>query len=626
MDSNDNDKEETTPIPDSSKDVQKSDIDDYNPYRDDNEGEEKEEKEKKEEKKDKKENEYKESIFDIDPEKGNISEQLGELGTEFDYPTQTKIISNQDNQFNDAKNMQMNNEVPQALDDDFNPYGKDNNTEGNKNEENETRNFLDNFKEAINNNTQNMNNNLNNNINNNNQNYNNNFNNNNYNNNFNNNNFNNNNNYGNNYNNNNYNINYNNNYNNNNNFNNNNYNNNFNNNNYNNNNFNNNNYNNNNFNNNNNNINNNNNYNNNNNNSNDENIKKIQKILDTCTTRYKNALVDFKNYKIPESKSCLEKLITSLDTLTKTINEKNQNASSLLPNISSLRAEVSRKLSEYNFMTYQLILNLFKNIKYDPKMDLATFTKKFFLSCPFISFNDIYDPSTDPNQGLQKNILEIYNRSQRTGIRGILLYGPRGSGKTLVVHALAKQLGAVVAQLEGVQNLKIKYFVTEFGRLCSEYINRPVIIFVKNIDLLAYNNALPELMFLYDKFNNNSKKNITFIVSSTSPPQYLPKQLKFTYIQCVNCANQSMKYGLFKFLIEKLGITISMMEQDLSNFVYQNMRNYSNKDVFLVIKCCLDLKKQAGGNLQEIDRSILERALRNIKGSLNQQFIQGYNL
>ena len=563
MDSNDNEKEETTPFPDSSKDVQKSDIDDYNPYRDDNEGEEKEEKEKKEEKeekKDKKGNEYKESIFDIDPEKGNISEQLGELGTEFDYPTQTRIISNQDNQFNDAKNMQMNNEVPQALDDDFNPYGNDNNTEGNKSAENETRNFLDNFKEAINNNTPNMNNNLNNNINNNNQNYNNNFNNNNYNNNFNN------------------------------------------------------------FNNN------NNNYNNNNNNSNDENIKKIQKIIDTCTTRYKNALVDFKNYKIPESKNCLEKLITSLDTLTKTINEKNQNASSLLPNISSLRAEVGRKLSEYNFMTYQLILNLFKNIKYDPKMDLATFTKKFFLSCPFVSFNDIYDPSTDPNQGLQKNILEIYNRSQRTGIRGILLYGPRGSGKTLVVHALAKQSGAVVAQLEGVQNLKIKYFVTEFGRLCSEYINRPVIIFVKNIDLLAYNNALPELMFLYDKFNNNNKKNIFFIVSSTSPPQYLPKQLKFTYIQCVNCANQSMKYGLFKFLIDKLGIKISMMEQDLNNFVYQNMRNYSNKDVFLVIKCCLDLKKQAGGNLQDIDRSILERALRNIKGSLNQQFIQGYNL
>ena len=69
-----------------------------------------------------------------------------------------------------------------------------------------------------------------------------------------------------------------------------------------------------------------------------------------------------------------------------------------------------------------------------------------------------------------------------------------------------------------------------------------------------------------------------------------------------------------------------MIIQDLMNFVYQNFRNYSNRDVFLVIKCALEMKKQAGGNLQEIDRNILENAMRNVQGSLNQQFIQGYNL
>ena len=64
--------------------------------------------------------------------------------------------------------------------------------------------------------------------------------------------------------------------------------------------------------------------------------------------------------------------------------------------------------------------------------------------------------------------------------------------------------------------------------------------------------------------------------------KYLPKQLKFIYIQCVNCVNQKMKYGLFKFLLDKIGITISMMEQDLMNFVYQNFRTYSNNDIFQV--------------------------------------------
>ena len=183
----------------------------------------------------------------------------------------------------------------------------------------------------------------------------------------------------------------------------------------------------------------------------------------------------------------------------------------------------------------------------------------------------------------------------------------------------------MVAQIEGLNNLKIKYFVTELGRLCNEFGNRPVVILVKNIDYVV-NNALPELLFLHDKFNNNKKKNILFIVTSTIPPQNLPNQLKFTYKQCINSVNQRNKYELFKFLTNKFGINISMSEQDLMNFVYQNFRNHSNYDVFQVVKACLDLRKQEGGRLDEVDRTTLEKALRNVPGSLSPQIVQYYNL
>ena len=69
-----------------------------------------------------------------------------------------------------------------------------------------------------------------------------------------------------------------------------------------------------------------------------------------------------------------------------------------------------------------------------------------------------------------------------------------------------------------------------------------------------------------------------------------------------------------------------MSDSDLSNFVYQNFRNYSNQDVFQVIKAAMDLKKQAGGSIFEMGRSDLEKALKMKPGSLDPQCMQYYGL
>ena len=563
---------------DSFPSIPSNDLDDENPYREDV-----------------KKNEIvgKVNTLDLDPEKGNISDQLG---LEFDYPTQTKVFAESDNI---EKNLDAKYDLPKP--NNSNPYEINNNANNNNNM-NENRKFLDSFENPIGLNDLPTNNN-NNNFGNKNNNYGNK-----------NNNYGNNNNFNNNYGNNN---NFNNNYGNNNNFNRNNYMNNFggpsdynNNNNYNPNN----------------NYNNNNNYNPNNNfNNNDQNLKKIQNIITVCDTKYKNAISQFKNYQIIESKKNLAYLINTLSSLEKTVKEKNQIALPLLPNITSLKNTIINKYSEYNYFTYILTSNLFQNIQYQKNCDLVKFCEKFMTTRPFISFDDIYDTSTNPNMPTKQALLEIYTKAQRTGYKSLFLYGPNGSGKTLYVHALANELGAVLGQLDSVQIIKVQYLVKEFARIITEYINRPLIVYVKNVDSLCKFGALGEIMFLYDKFNSYNK-NVLFICSSPFPLKNTPQQLKFKYIHLINSANQNNKYNLFKFLINKFGIKISMDENDLSNFVYQNFKNYSNGDVFQVIKCAMDFKKQSGGNVFEIGRTELEQALKTKKGSLDQQCMQYYGL
>ena len=525
----------------------------------------------------------KSDTIQLDPQRDNISDQLG---LEFEYPTETKVFGKKDKI---VDNPNMKYELPKPNDD---------------NSSNENRNFLDNFDKPVDLNQlpNNNNNNINNNFGNNNVIYpnlsncgnnNNNYpnlsncgnNNNNYNN-FNQNNYNNNygrpNNYNNNYNNNNYNNNFNNN-------------------------------NNNNFNN-----------NNNNNNNNNENIKKIQNIINTCDAKYKNAIAQFKNYQIIESKKTLAYLINSLTNVERNVREKNQFASSLLPNISSLKNNISNKLYECNYFTYLLNANLFKNVQYQKNTDIAKYAEKFILNRSFVTFNDIYDTSLDQNNPTKNVLLEIYGRAQKSGYKTLFLYGPNGSGKTLYVHALAAELGAILGQLDNLQNIKIQYFVKEFARIITEYINRPIIIYIKNVDSLC-KNALGEILFLHDKFNT-FKKNALFICSSPFPIKNLPQQLKFKYIHLINSANQTQKYNLFRFLTNKFGIKFSMTDSELSNFVYQNFRNYSNQDVFQVIKTAMDLKKNVGGSIFEMGRNELENALKVKPGSLDPQCMQYYGL
>ena len=350
----------------------------------------------------------------------------------------------------------------------------------------------------------------------------------------------------------------------------------------------------------------------------------MENIIKVCDDKFKNAVVQFKNYQLVESKKGLKHIISSLITLEQNIKNQKQFALDLIPRIQTLKTNVTKKLNEYNYFTYILEQTLLKNIQYSRNFDLPTFATKFIIKNPYASFDDIFDTTLDNNKPTRNMLLNIFNDAQFSGYKSLFLYGPKGSGKTLYAHALASEIGGIIGQIDDLRIIKINYFVKEFARVITEYTTKPIIIFLKNVDTMTQY-ALNEILFLHDKFNTEQRR-VLFICSSQYPLRGLPYELKFKYVQLINGAGQKNKSNLFKFYFSKFGINFKMSDDDLNNFVAQNFRNYSNKDVFLVVKQMMDIKKQKGENIYDLGRDELEQAMKMRPGSLDQQCIQYYYL
>ena len=350
----------------------------------------------------------------------------------------------------------------------------------------------------------------------------------------------------------------------------------------------------------------------------------MSNIIKVCDDKFKNAVAQFKNYQLVESKKNLKHIISSLNTLEQSIKNQKQFALDLIPNITTLKTDVTKKLNEYNYFTYILEQTLLKNIQYSRNFDLPTFAAKFIIKHPYSSFDDIFDTTLDNNKPTRNMLLNIFNDAQFSGYKSLFLYGPKGSGKTLYAHALASEIGGVIGQINDLRIIKINYFVKEFARVITECTTKPIIIFLKNIETMTQY-ALNEILFLHDKFNTEQRR-VLFICSSQYPLRGLPYQLKFKYVQLINGAGQKNKYNLFKFYFYKFGINFKMSDDDLNNFVTQNFRNYSNKDVFFVVKQMMDIKKQKGENIYDLGRDELEQAMKLRPGSLDQQSMQYYYL
>ena len=155
--------------------------------------------------------------------------------------------------------------------------------------------------------------------------------------------------------------------------------------------------------------------------------------------------------------------------------------------------------------------------------------------------------------------------------------------------------------------------------------NRPLIVFVRNIDTLY--NVMGPFMFLFDKFSMCSNK-VLFIASSSTPINNLPPQIgkKFLYSLCIRPAPQNLKFALFKFISNNSGIKLDMSDQEIMNIVNNSLRTYSNADIFQLLKLALDLKKQNGDLKGGVTSDYINKALQIVPGSLTPQIMKCYYL
>ena len=328
-------------------------------------------------------------------------------------------------------------------------------------------------------------------------------------------------------------------------------------------------------------------------------FKRIEDIIKKCESIFNTAKNNYENYYIKESIASLKKIISTLSSVRETINNKKMELSVFIPQIDMLENMAQTTLYNNRLNLYESINKKYKSINpklYKNNESLIDFCLKLVLINPFISYDDIYN-NCNMKEIFSNNIFEANCRKKKC----ILLYGDRGSGKTLLVHGYARKIGACVAQVEGSEIIKIQFFAREFVKVCFKHIpyNKPVFVYMKNIENMF--SSLNQFDFIYDRIASSIESSIYFIASTNLDFKKLPKKIydKFQFFQEVNTVETKNKSDFLKFICDKVDIKLNISLFDLNSFAYDYLDNFPNKKIYELVKVAINMKKEKNNQKDE---------------------------
>lgn len=331
----------------------------------------------------------------------------------------------------------------------------------------------------------------------------------------------------------------------------------------------------------------------------EEDRKKTDAILNGCISIRKDAILNYEKTKIQEAIEILNDEKRRLIKLQNFIENKATHLRDYLQYIIKTINENNKLLSQYNLSIYTKTPQIFSYKPKDKNKSTIQYINSYISENPFITFNDIYDPTEEKN--LKKFMTETYRKAIISKNKTLLLYGPKGCGKSLTAMAIANYIKAKFIQIDDP-----KFFI-EDNKFAFELSNlsvarQPIIVYLKYID--AMYPALKFIYFFLDKIINGKTDNkILIIASCICKPEQLPKELYqyFIYLFYIGPFLLKFKKGYIEFICQKLGITLTMSNENWIRLCQETFADYSNEDIMKVIIDAKESKERderyLGGNV-----------------------------
>ena len=327
-------------------------------------------------------------------------------------------------------------------------------------------------------------------------------------------------------------------------------------------------------------------------------------IFETCIKTYDETLNYYNENKIKiiDLKK-IEKIKKILLTLIVKI-EKTGNLELIKKcklKLFEIKFEIINKISEY----YPL----------NDKNNIESYIRSRIINNEFlINFKDIFLIPSNNFKDYYEKYFKIINFRQN---KNILLYGPKGCGKTLISQCFA----GIENNIKYIMINNENFFTIEgFSRSFIQIIklNQPIVIFFKNINKL--------LSPILNRFNsiidylNTIENNKIYIIASCNHPNEISNEtknkFKIEFIPPIINVNDKINY--IKYLSKLSGIPLNLSEDDYMK-VAISLRNFSNEDMKNLIIYCNSITNN-------ITKDDMINNINNIKFSLTDDILNKYNL